>query len=421
MYKQIMKASLLSVTMVMFTACKDEDNGIGEGPGTSGPVTDVNDIEFGGSVPATYVFERNSETSISFSGQTARLAMNKEILGYFSVTSGKTASEVEAAFDHQAGALDFVDAGSLGLNDSSKSVKSKIAASDDLFGNDVVAGDAVKAVFSGYISSNASEVVVNKDNVAAAGSAGYVTNGSNTRYVSAKGLEYNQAFAKGSIGALIADQVLNNYLGSQRLSNSEYIAAHEAETLDGGNYTKLEHYFDEAYGYVYGDPSVDFESPVSYEGDAFLFKYITKVNSDTDFAGIQDQIFKAFKIGRAALVANDYDALNDAITVLQYQISKVMGVRAVYYLQAGKRALAAQDNATAFHDLSEGYGFVYSLQFTRNPETGAPYLSASEVTALIEKLEAGNGFWDLTDGTVLDEVSNTISAKFDFSTAEAAE
>ena len=92
-----------------------------------------------------------------------------------------------------------------------------------------------------------------------------------------------------------------------------------------------------------------------------------------------------------------------------------MGVRAVYYLQAGKRALAAQDNATAFHDLSEGYGFVYSLQFTRNPETGAPYLSASEVTALIEKLEAGNGFWDLTDGTVLDEVSNTISAKFDFS------
>ena len=96
-------------------------------------------------------------------------------------------------------------------------------------------------------------------------------------------------------------------------------------------------------------------------------------------------------------------------------------MRAVYYLQAGKRALADQDFTTAFHDLSEGYGFVYSLQFTRNPETDAPYLSASEVDALIAQLEAGDGFWDLTDGTVLDQVSNNIASKFDFSTAQAAE
>ena len=61
---------------------------------------------------------------------------------------------------------------------------------------------------------------------------------------------------------------------------------------------------------------MDFESPIDYEGDAFLFKYITRVNGDVDFAGIQEQIFKAFKIGRAALVAQDYDALNDAITVI---------------------------------------------------------------------------------------------------------
>ena len=258
--------------------------------------------------------------------------------------------------------------------------------------------------------------------MASPGAPGYITNGSKTRYVNPKGLEYNQAFAKGSIGSLIVDQVLNNYLGSQRLSNSAYRAAHEAGTLESGkNYTKLEHYFDEAYGYVYGDPTVDFESPIDYEGDAFLFKYITRVNGDVDFAGIQEQIFKAFKIGRAALVAQDYDALNDAITVLQYQISKVIGVRAVYYLQAGKRALADQDFTTAFHDLSEGYGFVYSLQFTRNPETDAPYLSASEVDALIAQLEAGDGFWDLTDGTVLDQVSNNIASKFDFSTAQAAE
>jgi hypothetical protein len=418
MQKKLIKAGILSGAIVLFSACKDDSDGIGRNE-QNRSITNVNDIDFGGNLPVTYVFERNNETSVSFSGQTTRLEMSKEILGYFSVDSGKSASEIEAAFNHTAGDEDF---STTELNDSSKSVKSKIAASDDLFGDDVVSGDAVKAVFSNYISKHVSEVVANHQNEASAGSAGYVATKLKTRYVSAKGLEYNQAYAKGSIGALIVDQVLNNYLGSQRLSNTEYINAHEAVTLEEGkNYTKLEHFFDEAYGYVYGDPSVDFESPIGYENDAFLFKYINKVNSDVDFSNIQDQIFKAFKIGRAALVSNDYDALNDAITVLQYQISKVVGVRAVYYLQAGKRALANDDKVSAFHDLSEGYGFVYSLQFTRNPNTDAPYLSASEVSTLIAKLEAGDGFWDLTDGIVLDEISNSISAKFDFTTAQAAE
>lgn len=412
----LLNTAIVATTILAMTSCENDSS---DDMIFDDVVKDANKISTDFPVPNTYVFERNAETTISFSGQTTRLLMNKEIVGYFGVDAGKTAAQVEAAFDHQSGAQDFSTSE---LNDSSKSVKSKIAASDDLFGSDAVAGDAVKAVFSDYITRNATEVVANKTNMASPGAPGYVTNGSATRYVNPKGLEYNQAFAKGSIGALIVDQVLNNYLGSQRLSNTEYRAAHEAGTLESGkNYTKLEHYFDEAYGYVYGDPSVDAESPVSYEGDVFLFKYINKVNSDVDFAGVQEQIFKAFKIGRAALVAQDYEALNDAITVLQYQISKVIGVRAVYYLQAGKRALANQDHTTAFHDLSEGYGFVYSLQFTRNPETDAPYASASEVNGWIAALEAGDGFWDLTGGTVLDQVSNEIAAKFDFTKAEAAE
>ena len=167
--------------------------------------------------------------------------------------------------------------------------------------------------------------------------------------------------------------------------------------------------------------AVDGESPITTEGDKFLFKYIAKVNGDSDFSGIQDQIFKAFKLGRSAVVAKEYDVLRDAIEILQYQISKVIGVRAVHYLQAGKEDLASKAYALRFHGLSEGYGFIYSLQFTRNPETDAPYFTFAEVNAMIAKLEKGNGFWDLADGVVLDEISNQISAKFDFTTAQAAE
>jgi hypothetical protein len=409
MKKYLLNTSMLFVMSTMFLACNVDDSPVNLSK------KNVNDIDVDFNVPSTYVFERDGVSTVSFGGQTTRLSMAKEILGYLAVDSGKSKEALEAAFAHTAGADDF---SSTELNESSKSVKSKVAASDDLFGDDALAKEAIQALMSGFLKKQVEEVVPYSLVEAAPGVAGFV----GSRYVSAKGLEYNQAFNKGLIGALVVDQVLNNYLGNNRISNESYIADNTTETLESGkNYTKYEHHFDEAYGYVYGDASVDGESPITTEGDKFLFKYIAKVNGDSDFSGIQDQIFKAFKLGRSAVVAKEYDVLTDAIEILQYQISKVIGVRAVHYLQAGKEDLASKAYASALHGLSEGYGFIYSLQFTRNPETDAPYFTFAEVNAMIAKLEKGNGFWDLADGVVLDEISNQISAKFDFTTAQAAE
>jgi len=409
MKKYLLNTSMLFVMSTMFLACNVDDSSVNLSK------KNVNDIDVDFNVPSTYVFERDGVSTVSFGGQTTRLSMAKEILGYLAIDSGKSKEALEAAFAHTAGANDF---SSTELNESSKSVKSKVAASDDLFGDDALAKEVIQELMSGFLKKQVTEVVPNSLIEAAPGVAGFV----GSRYVSAKGLEYNQAFNKGLIGALIVDQVLNNYLGNNRISNESYIADNTTETLESGkNYTKYEHHFDEAYGYVYGDATVDGESPITTEGDKFLFKYIAKVNGDSDFSGIQDQIFKAFKLGRSAVVAKEYDVLRDAIEILQYQISKVIGVRAVHYLQAGKEDLASEAYASALHGLSEGYGFIYSLQFTRNPETDAPYFTFAEVNAMIAKLENGNGFWDLADGDVLDEISNQISAKFDFTTAQAAE
>ena len=41
------------------------------------------------------------------------------------------------------------------------------------------------------------------------------------------------------------------------------------------------------------------------------------------------------------------------------------------------------------HDLSEGYGFVLSLQFT-------DYFTNSEVNSMLEQMMEGDGFWDIT-------------------------
>jgi hypothetical protein len=57
----------------------------------------------------------------------------------------------------------------------------------------------------------------------------------------------------------------------------------------------------------------------------------------------------------------------------------------------------------------EGYGFIFSLQFTYDA-SGNPYFSHAEVEAMLDELEAGNGFWDRTDAE-LEEMAGDIAAK----------
>ena len=73
------------------------------------------------------------------------------------------------------------------------------------------------------------------------------------------------------------------------------------------------------------------------------------------------------------------------------------------YLRGGADIISSgADRADAFHDLSEGYGFVLSLQFT-------DYFSTNDVNDMLDQLEAGNGFWDITSDE-LNSMASTIEA-----------
>ena len=201
--------------------------------------------------PANYAFTRNGSSSVSFSGQTTRIAMAEELISALK-TSTLTATSLAAMFDHQEGANDFSDSD---LNASSKNVKSKVAASSDLFSSNSTDASAIKADFDAWISTQANDVFPNWSTDAAKGVAGAIqeTGGGSTRYVNANGLEYNQAVAKSLIGALLTDQVLNNYLGTAVLDEASNRVDQEAGTvIEGKNYVTMEHKWDEAYGYVYG-------------------------------------------------------------------------------------------------------------------------------------------------------------------------
>ena len=62
-------------------------------------------------------------------------------------------------------------------------------------------------------------------------------------------------------------------------------------------------------------------------------------------------------------------------------LSKVVGYKAVDYLNGYMEKKAAGNPADAVHALSEGYGFILSLMFT-NDGTGKPYFSESEVNSI---------------------------------------
>ncbi len=368
--------------------------------------------------PASYVFERDGASSVSFSGQTTRILMSQEILDVFNDTA-VPAANVLAMYNHQEGAEDFADPN---LNSSDKSARSKTAASSDFFSANATDAAAIKAEFDEWIQNQRDEVFPNWETLASAGVAGQIEDGSSVRYVNAQGVEYNQMFNKSLIGAMMTDQILNNYVSVSVLDAGTNVEDNDADVLvEGKNYTNMEHKWDEAYGYVYGT-SQDPANPNATIGDDdnFLNKYIGRVEGDEDFARIADDIFNAFALGRAAIVAKNYDLRDQQAELIRGYLSTVIAVRAVYYLQAGKVALENQDFGGAFHDLSEGLGFVYSLQFTRVPGTNSPYLTRAEVLGFLDDILGGeNGLWTVS-GTTLDDVSDAIAGEFDFTVEQAA-
>lgn len=214
------------------------------------------------------------------------------------------------------------------------------------------------------------------------------------------------------MGASFMDQVVNNYLSTNKLDEASNKINNTNKVLeDDKTYTTMEHAWDEAYGYIYGA-----------DGTKYWSSYISQVNADTDFNTLKSDIDLAFRTGRAAIVANDYATRDAQVDIIKAKLALVPAVRAVYYLQEGKGKLTTDGGAKAFHALSEAYGFIISLRYTNKPGTNSPYLSKTEVDTMLASMVSGtNGLWDIdTLGAKLDTLSTQIATKFSFTVEQAA-
>ena len=399
----------ISLGLVLFSSCEKEQN------------TPLNNSSV--TAPMQYSFERNGVSTVNYSGQSERLAMGNELSDALLDFSKSTSQIQEMYANADANGNDVDPYTDPSLNTSTKSIRSKVAASYDLFSANTALSAQIKSDLDSFIVKQVSEIFSAQSAAASAGQAGQIADGSSVRYVNAQGFEYNQFLIKALICALCTDQILNNYLssavldeGSNRSNNNQGIL------LEGTNYTNMEHKWDEAYGYLFGMAS-DGSDPLASLGnnDQFLNKYLARVNSDSDFSSYAIDIFNAFKLGRAAIVAGEYEVRDEQIRIIKEKISNIIGIRSVYYLQSAKLAFAANNYGTAFHDLSEAYGFIYSLMFSQNPSNGEPYFTYNEVKGILSDLQSDgpNGFWDL-EASTLDNLSNQIASRFSFSLNQAA-
>ena len=196
-------------------------------------------------------------------------------------------------------------------------------------------------------------------------------------YVDEKGIAPTQVFIYTINGALYLDKILLYHLDERFFSDATLRREHQNVVLPAGeNYTQLEHHWDLAYGYF-----LHLQSLTQSDGVAAL-------------AGAERKIRNAFVQGRIELGRYRYEALYEQMYIIRKELSKVMAIRTIHTL-TGANTLAnySESPKQAFKYLSQGYGFLYALQFTRKPD-GTLYFTYDEVKALQNQLIAGTGLWN---------------------------
>lgn len=387
----------LAMASILFSSCKKDEV-------TPTPTPDSY------AIPSSYEFKNASAVStVDFSGQKTRLVMLDQMSALMVDTNLVSEATLLTMFDGKGFTVDS-------LNASGKKLSDKTASSTDYFSGINAEKTNIRDVFRAQFKL--AELAVKSKVEASAGVAGKYLDGSKYRFFSENGLEPQQVFAKGMMGACLLDQVVNNYLSKTKLDAASNVANNTNKVVETDKtYTTMEHAWDEAYGYIYGNDNVT-ANPAVYK---YWSSYINQVNADPNFNTVKDAISNAFIKGRAAISNADYSRRDAQIDIIKTELAKVPAVRAVFYLNEGKTKLGTANGKAAFHSLSEAYGFIWCLRFTQNPTTKEPYFSKEEVDGMLADLLKGtNGLYDVDYlNTALDTIATKIATRFGFTVEQA--
>lgn len=333
--------ALLLAGIALATSCKKDKDVVT--PPTEEVVTPYD-------VPTTYNF-----ANADFLKASQRVKMGAELNSYLGTANNAviTSAKANDYFDNKS-SLFTTDAS---LNASGVTLAEKTT-------------DA--AFFRGHFTTQATNSLSNTV-TAINGTAGIVVSGTTKRLVGPTGLESNQAVAKGMMGALFFKEAVT------LLTN---IPNDDNKTVTNGT-TLAQRHWDEAFGNL-GVP-VNYDPTVTYVNTdptrPLLWGGYLAERGKEILAG--KTIFDAFLKGRAALGGHDKVVVAAQIKIILDKWEQLNAAAALEYSTIPTRSVNVGNQATQFHALSEGFGFIYSLQFraTTSKLSAADYATLKSIFA----------------------------------------
>ncbi len=221
--------------------------------------------------------------------------------------------------------------------------------------------------------------------------------GAKTYLFDENGFEPIQLIAKGIMGSCFYYQGTSVYLSDLKMD------VDNDELVEGKAYTKMQHHWDESFGYL-GAP-VEF-SGASTGGGVYWGKYAKKtINGGLET--IDGLMQDGFISGRAAIDNKDYAKRDEAIGTIRSQWEIIPVAAALHYLNGAIDDIA--DNALRNHKLSEAVAFISALKY--NAEAS---ISATEVDAIIASL--GANLYEVTS-TNINEARTSLADAFGITNA----
>ena len=402
---------VLAISGLIFTACGDDDDNEPTGPDPgflASQIDALGEVDLGGfNIPSTYDIT-GAFAPAAYNGQIRRLAQLQEIVD---------SSRNEPIFWDLRAALanvnrdQFASPAAQGNSD----IRTKI---DELnFDGDIGPVDqSVADRFAEIADSLTMSSQANFTVIASNGVAGMITTGDKKRHVSANGLEYIQLLEKGLYGALMYDQMVDDYLRPSQ-SGADNPKGNN-ESASGADYaaqgTDRQHRFDEVFGYFGADPATYPNPANTSNGDGqFIANYTFDFSDETEEAfgiNISQKLMDAFIFGRAVLKAGEgFGPADETTNEAAYEAARAdiklyteLGLAAAsyHYLNLAISDITDEDK---LHHLSEALAFIYALSFNSEGRISATEVHNVLITLGWSSTDASLGgvydvnLWEVTD------------------------
>lgn len=235
------------------------------------------------------------------------------------------------------------------------------------------------ALFKAYADS---VLIYNNGVTASNGTGGFVPRSPNKIVVGPRGLEYGQAFTKGTMGALLFKEAVNILTSVKSLKASDTATA-QAKWDAAFGYLSVPADYDSSKTYA----STDANRPLLWGG------YLAERGKAIQAGGT---IFNAFLTGRAAIGGYDVKVRDAQIDIILAKWEQLSAAAALNYVTAPTLPASIGNYGSQLHGLSEGFGFIAALKY-RPANSKLTAANFEKLNAIIHK-----NFYDLLQGDFTD-------------------